>query len=72
MSPSQYGGYDPRLVTEWLVGKNCHSSPKEPQEDFKGNRDESPSQKVPDISLTRTAVSDIRAMISSSESSGVE
>ncbi|GFV64801.1 hypothetical protein TNCV_808981 [Trichonephila clavipes] len=27
-----------------LVGKNCHSVPKEPQEDINGNHDESPSQ----------------------------
>ncbi|GFU57078.1 hypothetical protein TNCV_1779431 [Trichonephila clavipes] len=27
-----------------LVGKNCHSGPKEPQEDISRNRDESPSQ----------------------------
>ncbi|GFX21245.1 hypothetical protein TNCV_2251931 [Trichonephila clavipes] len=27
-----------------LVAKNCHSGPKEPQEDINGNRDERPSQ----------------------------
>ncbi|GFX33773.1 hypothetical protein TNCV_3961821 [Trichonephila clavipes] len=27
-----------------LIGKNCHSGPKEPQENINGNRDDSPSQ----------------------------
>ncbi|GFV68104.1 hypothetical protein TNCV_1873861 [Trichonephila clavipes] len=32
------------LKAQELIGKNCHSGPKEPQVDINGNRDESPSQ----------------------------